>query len=116
MNGIMAVSTARPWLSLLLSGAFEVGWIVSLKAMDGLSRGLPLLGYAVFGLGASVFLSLALKSIPLATAYAVWMGVSVIGTVLVDAAVFKQPWTVFRGVCAILIVAGACGLKIASNR
>lgn len=107
------LGSLRPWLSLLLSGAFEVGWIVSLKMMNGFSRGLPLVGYLAFGLGASVFLSLAMKSIPMATAYAVWVGVSVIGAVAVDVAVFQQPWSAFRGACALLIVAGACGLKMA---
>ena len=112
----MPESVLRPWLALFLSGAFEVGWIVSLKMMNGFSRGLPLLGYLGFGLGAAVFLSLAMRSIPMATAYAVWVGVSVVGAVAVDVTVFKQPWSAFRGVCTILIVAGACGLKMASGR
>ena len=112
---MIEIPSARHWLSLLFSGAFEVGWIVSLKMMDGFSRGLPLLGYALFGLGAAVFLSVAMRTIPMATAYAVWMGVSIVGTVAVDVAVFKQPWSAFRGVCAILIVAGVCGLKLSAG-
>jgi len=113
---VVEIPSVRHWLSLLLSGALEVGWIVSLKMMNGFSGGLPLLGYALFGLGASVFLSVALRTIPMATAYAVWVGVSVVGASAVDVAVFKQPWSAFRGVCAILIVAGACGLKLSSGR
>ena len=112
----MEVPTLRHWLSLLLSGAFEVGWILSLKMMNGFSRGLPLLGYLLFGLGAAVFLSVAMRTIPMATAYAVWMGVSIVGTVAIDVAVFKQPWSAFRGVCAILIVAGAFGLKLSAGQ
>lgn len=112
----LAMPSVRSWLSLLLSGAFNVGWIVSLKMMNGFSRGLPLAGYLFFGLGASVFLSVAMRAIPMATAYAIWVGVSVVGAVAVDIAVFKQPWSTFRGACAILIVAGACGLKLSSGR
>jgi len=50
------------------------------------------------------------------TAYAFWMGISVVGALLVDVAFFKEPWTVFRIGCALLIVAGACGLRFAAAR
>jgi quaternary ammonium compound-resistance protein SugE len=57
-----------------------------------------------------------MRAIPMGTAYAVWMGASVVGALLVDVAFFKEPWNVFRAACALLIVAGACGLRLAAAR
>src|SRR5262249_23150297 len=74
----------KHWLSLIVSSLCEVGWVVSLRMTDGFSRIVPLIGYAVFGLGAAVFLSFSMKAIPMATAYAIWMGISVVGTLIVD--------------------------------
>ena len=103
----------RAWTFLIVSGLFEVGWIVSLKMTSGFSRFVPLAGYVLCGGAAALFLSLALKTIPMGTAYAVWMAVSVVGALFVDAAWFKQPTSGFQIACAILIVAGTCGLKVA---
>jgi len=103
----------RQWIYLFLSGLFEVGWIVSLKMTDGFSRILPITGYAVFGGAAAYFLSLSLKSIPMGIAYSAWMAVSVVGTLLVDVTWFKQPYSAVRVLCALLIIAGTCGLKAA---
>jgi len=107
---------ARPWVLLTISAVFEVVWIVSLKLTDGFARLLPLFAYALSGLGAAVFLSLAMKAIPMGTAYAVWMGVSVVGALVVDVAFFKAPWNVLRIACALLIVIGTCGLRLAAQR
>jgi quaternary ammonium compound-resistance protein SugE len=112
----MQAGGMRPWVFLTVSALFEVAWIVSLKLTDGLSRFLPLAGYLVSGLGAAVFLSLAMKAIPMGTAYAVWMGASLVGAMIVDAAFFREPWNVARIACAMLIVAGTCGLQLASPR
>lgn len=110
------LTSSRPWLFLVASAAFEVIWIVSLKRMDGLARLLPVASYLASGLGAAVCLSIAMKAIPMGTAYAVWMGVSLVGAMVVDVACFHEPWTVFRVGCALLIVAGACGLRLAAAR
>lgn len=106
----------RPWLLLTVSTLFEVAWIVSLKLTDGFARLLPLAGYLVSGLGAAVFLSMAMKAIPMGTAYSVWMGVSLVGALCVDVAFFKEPCNAFRAGCAVLIVAGTCGLRFAAPR
>lgn len=106
----------RAWMFLGISALFEVGWIVSLKLMDGFGRLLPLAGYAVTGLGAAVFLSFALKAIPMGTAYAVWMGGSLVGALIADRAIFREPWSPFRAACALIIVIGACGLRLGSSR
>jgi quaternary ammonium compound-resistance protein SugE len=110
------LAPTRPWLFLTASAAFEVAWIVSLKLMDGVSRRVPLALYLASGLAAAVCLSISMKAIPMATAYAVWMGVSLVGAVLVDVAFFGEPWTAFRGLCVLLIVAGVCGLRVAAGR
>ena len=106
----------RPWLFLAASAAFQVVWIVSLKLMDGFARVLPIAVYLISGLGAAVCLSIAMKAIPMGTAFSVWMGVSLLGAILVDVAYFKEPWNLFRAACALLIVLGTCGLRYASSR
>ena len=106
----------RPWLFLAASALFEVVWIVSLKLCDGFARILPLAAYLGSGLGAAVCLSVAMKAIPMGTAYAVWMGSSLVGALLVDVAFFKEPWNLFRAFCALLIVLGTCGLRFAASR
>ena len=112
----MPAGAARPWLFLTVSALFEIAWIVSLKLTDGLHRILPLAGYLISGLGAAVFLSMAMKAIPMGTAYAVWMGSSLVGAMVVDAAFFREPWNAVRFGCALLIVLGSCGLQLASPR
>ena len=110
----MIPAAGRAWLFLGVSALFEVAWIASLKNMNGISRALPLLGYLVSGLGAAVFLSLAMKAIPMGTAYAVWMGVSVVGALVVDAVAYGEPWSAVRVACALLILVGTCGLRLSS--
>jgi quaternary ammonium compound-resistance protein SugE len=112
----MHAATARPWILLSVSALFEVAWIVSLKLTNGFDRLLPLACYLLSGLGAAVFLSMAMKAIPMGTAYAIWMGVSLVGALVVDAAVFREPWSALRVGCALLIVAGSCGLQLATPR
>lgn len=108
----MPAAGPRPWLFLLVSAAFEVVWIVSLKLTAGFARLGPLLVYAASGLGAAVCLSIAMKKIPMGTAYAVWMGLSLVGALLADVALFREPWSAFRVACAALIIAGTCGLRL----
>lgn len=110
----MTPASARPWVLLTVSALFEIVWIVSLKMTDGFARVLPLLAYLASGLGAAVFLSMAMRTIPMGTAYAVWMGVSLVGALGVDVAFFKEPCGAFRLGCALLIVAGVFGLRFAS--
>src|SRR5262249_40391700 len=94
-EGIAPAVNGRPWLFLMASALFEVVWIVSLKLTDGFARLAPLALYLASGLGCAVCLSIAMRAIPMGTAYAVWMGASVVGALLVDVAFFKEPWNVF---------------------
>jgi quaternary ammonium compound-resistance protein SugE len=99
----------------MASALFEVVWIVSLKLTDGFARLGPLLLYLASGPGCAVC-PRSPRAIPMGTAYAVWMGASVVGALLVDVAFFKEPWNVYRAACALLIIAGSCGLRFAASR
>ena len=83
--------------------------------MNGAGRILPLAGYLVSGLGAAVFLSMAMRVIPMGTAYAVWMGSSLVGAMIVDALAFGESWNAARFACALLILAGTCGLRLTAT-
>lgn len=117
------------WLYLLLASAMEMCWMISLKYLDfkaiknidwnqflksnqGIITILPLLAYILFGLGNVVFFSMATKSIPLATAFAAWLGVALIGSVIIDMIYFKIPYTFIQLVFLLFIVTGVIGLKI----
>ena len=106
----------RPWLYVVFASLCQVAWVFSLKRTDGLNRWLPLAGYLVFGLGAAVFLSMAMKLIPMGTAYAGWMGLSIVGATVVDLAVLREPFNPLRLGCVALILIGACGLSLTTPR
>jgi len=102
------------WLYLFLAGLFEVGWAIGLKYTDGFSRLLPsLLTVAAMALSLAL-LGLALKDLPVGTAYAVWTGVGAVGTAALGIYLFNEPATALRLICIGLIVVGIGGLKFAS--
>ena len=103
-----------PWLQLCASSLFQVGWLVSLRETDGFRRPLPLLLYAVFGLASTFLLSRSLEKIPMATAYAVWTGLSVLGTLLFEIGSGRQAGEPLRLAFILLIVAAAAGLQLTS--
>ena len=101
-----------PWLLLLLAGLFEVAWAIGLKYTDGFSRPLPTL-LTLSAMGVSVFLlAMAVKQLPLGTAYAVWTGIGAVGTVLMGIWLFNEPATLARVLCLLLIIGGILGLKV----
>ncbi len=103
------------WFVLFLAGLFEIGWAVGLKYTDGFTRPLPTaltVGAMLISLG---LLGIALKSLPLGTAYAIWTGVGTIGTALLGIALFGESAEVMRLVCIGLIVAGIVGLKLVNG-
>jgi quaternary ammonium compound-resistance protein SugE len=97
---------------LLAAGLFEVGWAVGLKYTEGFTRLLPSLGTVASMIVSLGLLGLALRSLPLGTAYAVWTGVGTVGTALLGIALFGEPATAMRLACIGLIVAGIAGLKL----
>jgi quaternary ammonium compound-resistance protein SugE len=102
------------WIVLLLAGMFEVGWAVGLKLTEGFTRPLPTL-LTVASMAVSLgLLGLALNSLPLGTAYAVWTGVGTVGTALLGILLFGESADAARLLCIALIVAGILGLKLVS--
>lgn len=100
------------WAMLLAAGLFEVGWAVGLKYTEGFTRLVPSLGTVASMIVSLGLLGLALRTLPLGTAYAVWTGVGTVGTALLGIALFGEPATAMRLACIGLIVAGIAGLKL----
>src|SRR5262245_59679784 len=103
-----------PWLVLIAAGLFEVGWAVLLKFTEGFTRLWPTVGFAASMLASLYLLGVALKSLPLGTAYTVWTGVGAVGTVILGIAVLGEPADWRRLACIGLILAGIVGLKLVS--
>lgn len=102
------------WFYLFVAGLFEVGWAIGLKYTQGFTRLVPTLltgASMVVSLG---LLGLALKSLPVGTAYAVWTGIGTIGTAILGIALLGEPAGALRLSCIGLIVAGIVGLKLVS--
>ena len=103
------------WVILFVAGLFEIGWAVGLRYTDGFTRLWPTL-FTAASLAASMgLLGLAVRSLPLGTAYAVWTGIGAAGTVILGIFLFKEPATVARLACVGLILAGIVGLKLVTR-
>ena len=102
------------WGYLLMAGLLEVGWAVGLKYTEGFTRLWPTVGTAVALVGSMALLGLALRGLPLGTAYAIWTGIGTVGTTILGIVLFSEPIVALRLVCIGLIVAGILGLKLAS--
>ncbi len=103
------------WLILAIAGLFEVGWAVGLKYSDGLTRLWPSLVTGVALVLSMVLLAMAMRTLPLGTAYTVWTGIGAIGTVVLGIVLFGEPATAMRLVCITLILTGIVGLKLTSD-
>jgi quaternary ammonium compound-resistance protein SugE len=103
------------WILLALAGLFEVGWAVGLKYTEGFTRLGPTLWTAGAMLLSLTLLGLALRTLPLGTAYAIWTGIGTIGTALLGIWLFGEPATALRLLCIGLILAGIVGLKLVSG-
>ncbi len=103
------------WTYLCIAGVLEVVWVIGLKYTAGFSRLLPS-AVTVVALGVSFyFLSRAVKTVPVGTAYAVWTGIGAVGAVILGMVLFAEPRDPMRLLCIGLIVAGIVGLGLASN-
>ncbi|XKU41004.1 quaternary ammonium compound efflux SMR transporter SugE [Pseudomonas [fluorescens] ATCC 17400] len=100
------------WVILFFAGLFEVGWAVGLKYTDGFSKPLPT-ALTIAAMAVSLgLLGLAMKELPLGTAYAIWTGVGAVGTVIAGIILFGESMALFRLASVALIIAGLIGLKI----
>ncbi len=102
------------WFILVLAGVFEIGWAIGLKYSAGFTRLWPTLGTVSAMAVSLALLGVAMRSLPLGTAYAIWVGIGAIGTAVLGMVLFDEPATVARLVSLGLIVAGLVGLKLAS--
>jgi quaternary ammonium compound-resistance protein SugE len=103
------------WVILLFAGLFEIGWAVGLKYSHGLTRFWPSVATGAALLASMALLGVAVRTLPLGTAYAVWTGIGSVGTAVLGIVLFREPATVIRLVCIGLIVAGIAGLKLAGG-
>ncbi|HEY9229526.1 MAG TPA: quaternary ammonium compound efflux SMR transporter SugE, partial [Gemmatimonadaceae bacterium] len=99
------------WLILFVAGLFEVGWAVGLKYTEGFTRLWPTVGTLIAMVVSMGLLGVALRTLPVGTAYAIWTGVGTVGTAMLGIVLFREPATAMRLVSIALIVAGIVGLK-----
>lgn len=100
------------WLVLLVAGLFEIAWAIGLKYTEGFTRLWPTvatIGAMVVSLG---LLGMAMRTIPVGTAYAVWTGIGTVGTVILGIVLFGESANALRLICVALILAGILGLKM----
>ncbi len=100
------------WIILFFAGLFEVGWAVGLKYTEGFSKPVPTVLTALAMLVSLGLLGLAMKHLPLGTAYAVWTGVGAVGTVIAGIVLFGESMALLRLASVALIVCGLVGLKL----
>jgi quaternary ammonium compound-resistance protein SugE len=102
------------WLFLIVAGLCEIAWAIGLKYTEGFTRLLPTIG-TVLAMAASIgFLGLALKSLPVGTAYAVWTGIGTVGTTVLGIYLFNEPAMSLRLACIGFILLGITGLRLTS--
>ncbi|MFC5325461.1 DMT family transporter [Bradyrhizobium oligotrophicum] len=102
------------WLALLAAGLLEIIWALGLKHSDGLTRFWPSVATAIAILLSFAMMSLALRSLPFGTAYAVWTGIGAAGSIVAGMILYSEPADPMRLLCLTLIVAGMIGLKLNS--
>ncbi len=103
-----------PWIYLLLAGLLECGWAIGLKYTEGFSRLVPSL-LTITCMAVSIgLLGLAIRDLPVGTAYAIWTGIGTVGAVALGIVIFGDPANVARLSCIGLIIAGIVGLKLTS--
>jgi quaternary ammonium compound-resistance protein SugE len=102
------------WLLLILAGLFEIGWAIGLKYTNGFTAPMPTALTVIAMVISVVLLGLAVRDLPIGTAYAVWTGIGTVGTVILGMILFGDPATIIRLTCITMIVAGILGLKFLS--
>ena len=100
------------WIMLLLAGISEITWAYFMKLSNGFTNVVPSITTLIFYVLSAVFLSLALKKLPLGTAYAMWTGFGIVGTSVLGILIYKETLNAAQIICIVLIVCGIVGLKI----
>ncbi|MBI5000237.1 MAG: multidrug efflux SMR transporter [Euryarchaeota archaeon] len=99
------------WIYLVIAGIFEISWVVGLKFSEGFTKIYPTIFTGITMVLSFIFLSFAVKTLPIGTAYAVWTGIGAIGTVILGIFFFKESSDILRIVCIGAIIFGVVGLK-----
>ncbi len=102
------------WIVLILAGLFEIGWAIGLKYTDGFTRLWPTVGTVLAMIISLGLLGIAMKSLPVGTAYAIWVGVGAVGTAILGIVLLGEPANPGRLISLTLILAGIIGLKLAT--
>ncbi|WP_432377321.1 quaternary ammonium compound efflux SMR transporter SugE [Duganella sp. P38] len=102
------------WIVLILAGLLEVVWAVGLKYTEGFSKLAPSVLTLAAMAGSVGMLGLALRTLPLGTAYAIWTGIGTVGTVVYGIVVLHEPASIVRLTCIAMIVGGIIGLKVST--
>ena len=102
------------WVILVIAGLFEVGWAIGLKYTEGFTRLWPTVGTVLAMILSLWLLGIAMKSLPVGTAYSVWVGVGAVGTVVLGIVLLNEPANAARLISVALIIAGIVGLKLAT--
>lgn len=103
-----------PWFLLFVAGLLEVGWAIGLKYTEGFTRVVPSVLTLAAMAGSVFLLGIAMKSLPVGTSYAVWVGVGAVGTAILGMVLFNEPASTGRVLSLGLIVAGIVGLRLAT--
>lgn len=103
----------NPWLIVVIAGLMETGWALGLKYSEGFTRLWPSVATVVLALGSFYLLSVAMKTLPVGTAYAVWVGIGAVGTAIAAVFLFAEPVNAMRVLGVLLILAGIAALKFA---
>ena len=112
MNLPFTITPALAWIFLVLAGLFEILWAIALRYSEGFTKFVPS-AITLAAMGASVvFLGLSLKVLPLGTAYAVWVGIGIVGVAVLGIYLFDEPATLLRIASMMMIAVGIIGLKL----
>ena len=103
----------NPWVLVALAGVLETGWALALKYSDGFSKPVPTAAAIIGAVASFWLLSLAMRELPVGTAYAVWVGIGVVGTAVLAVVMLGEPVTAWRVAGITLIMAGIAALKLA---
>ncbi|MCX8114932.1 MAG: multidrug efflux SMR transporter [Burkholderiaceae bacterium] len=115
MSSWLNPSTAQAWILLTIAGVLETGWAVGMKYTDGFKHPVATAFVVAVALASFWLLALAMRALPVGTAYAVWVGIGAAGAALLGIALFGEPASFARLACVALIVAGVIGLKLVSD-
>lgn len=101
------------WLILVVAGLLEIGWAIGLKYTEGFTKLWPTVGTVLSMVASFVLLGLAMRTLPVGTAYAVWVGIGAVGTAILGMVLFDEPTVLLKWISLGLICAGIVGLKLA---